>query len=41
VTGRPTIVPRTSARVIFLDERACVLLFKGRISSTAVGDITA
>ena len=41
VTGQPTIVPRTSARVILLDERACVLLFNGRIASTAAGDLMA
>lgn len=41
MAGQPAIVPRTSARVILLDERARVLLFTGRISSTAAGDIMA
>ncbi len=41
MTGQPTIVPRISARVILLDERSCVLLFKGRIASTTAGDSTA
>ena len=41
VTGQSTIVPRTSARVILLDERACVLLFNGRIASTVTGDLLA
>jgi 8-oxo-dGTP pyrophosphatase MutT (NUDIX family) len=41
VTGQPIIVPRTAARVILLDERSAVLLFNGRIASTAVGDLMA
>lgn len=41
MTGQPTIVPRTSARVILLDERARMLLFNGRIARTATGDIMA
>jgi len=41
VSAQPTLVPRTSARVILLDERSRVLLFSGRIASTADGEIMA
>lgn len=39
--GRPTIVPRTSARVILLDEDSRMLLFNGRIASTVDGNLLA